>query len=620
MDEREKSQDKAQANVDDKEQAHELTVKGIMERAAVRAQAQQNSSNDLTLSSEKEQSILTQRKVMDLLMHHQALPNNTSEGLAASIWATKKQGFKDMLSGFQSPTGTTYRVALDLASVLFVSVAAADANRRSLMAQNEAQQKLVAQAEKHRETLEKEFTLNLKRIREENKKTLEQTIRIREELIRSCQPVNNDGMLENIEGNQGAEIIKCQLRLMKAQRDRLERELRDNREKHKADMLKVMEDNRNTERDLERERTRVRLLEKDLRVCEESIMEIGITRPPRQEHENEPKIKVEEPESKRFKKDEALRAKTREDNIKRDDEIAREQENLVREKEKGIREKQNLEREESNLARDTKPARVKKDIQDIATGATPAKITTSSQVFTSAYTQSAHHQRNLGIITKSESSMADAEPSSREHCASNQPGAYQMTKELKQLAVTSWKNLLVSTRDYLPLHVRSAQTHESGIKLLRRAISHFKDNKPPGVQSISWDHDYFRDMQRKYYIPQAFCDPEVYFQNLKQDPCFAYYNRPISVKVYYELLLEDTPGYVKQPKRQPKKYKAPIAHNPGFQRAQASPPRYDNDEALTRWRQGLPDTQGRESSSASNDTTKLSDSQKWAADQAQLRR
>jgi hypothetical protein len=64
-----------------------------------------------------------------------------------------------MLSGFQSPTGTTYRVALDLASVLFVSVAAADANRRSLMAQNEAQQKLVAQAEKHRETLEEEFTL-----------------------------------------------------------------------------------------------------------------------------------------------------------------------------------------------------------------------------------------------------------------------------------------------------------------------------------------------------------------------------------------------------------------------------------------------------------------------------
>jgi hypothetical protein len=125
---------------------------------------------------------------MDLIMQHQTLPNNTSEGLAATNWATKKEGFKDMLSGFQSPTGTTYRVALDLASVLFVSVAAADANRRSLMAQNEAQQKLVAQAEKHRETLEEEFTLNLKRIREENQKILDLTVRIREQLIRSCQP------------------------------------------------------------------------------------------------------------------------------------------------------------------------------------------------------------------------------------------------------------------------------------------------------------------------------------------------------------------------------------------------------------------------------------------------
>ncbi len=181
-----------------------------------------------------------------------------------------------MLSGFRSPTGTTYRVALDLASVLFVSVAAADANRRSLMAQNEAQQKLVAQAEKYRETLEEEFTLNLKRIREENQKTLDQTVRIREELIRSCQPVNNDGMLEKIEGNQGAEIIKYQLKLMKAQKDRLELELQNSRERHEADMLKVLEDNKNKERDLERERSKIKLLEKDLKLCEDSIMGIGI--------------------------------------------------------------------------------------------------------------------------------------------------------------------------------------------------------------------------------------------------------------------------------------------------------------------------------------------------------
>jgi hypothetical protein len=239
--------------IQDKAQANEKTI--LTEDGDNRAQAQADPAMIQTPLAERKQPILTQQKVMDLIMQHQALPiNNTSEGLMATTWATKKQGFTDMLSGFRSPTGTTYRVALDLASVLFVSVAAADANRMSLMAQNEAQQKLVAQAEKHRETLEKVFTLNLKRIREENQKTLDQTVRIREELIRSCQPINNAGMLEKIEGNQGAEIVKYQLKLIQVRAERLDLELQNNREKHESDMLKVLEDNKNKERDLERER------------------------------------------------------------------------------------------------------------------------------------------------------------------------------------------------------------------------------------------------------------------------------------------------------------------------------------------------------------------------------
>ncbi len=126
---------------------------------------------------------------------------------------------------------------------------------------------------------------------------------------------------------------------MKAQRDRLERELQDNMEKHKADMLKVLEDNRNKERDLDKERSRVKLLEKDLKQCEDSILEIGLMRPPRQEQEDDTKIKVEEPELKRFKKDEEMRDKTRRENVERNDEIAKEQERLQRE---------NLEREKMN--------------------------------------------------------------------------------------------------------------------------------------------------------------------------------------------------------------------------------------------------------------------------------
>jgi hypothetical protein len=109
FDQREQSQDEARANVDEREksqtkaQASDPNI--LADKDEDRAQAQHNPSNDLTLSVEEEQPILTQQKVMDLIMQQQALPtNNTLEGLAATSWTIKKQGFKDMLSGFQSPT------------------------------------------------------------------------------------------------------------------------------------------------------------------------------------------------------------------------------------------------------------------------------------------------------------------------------------------------------------------------------------------------------------------------------------------------------------------------------------------------------------------------------------
>ncbi len=130
-------------------------------------------------------------------------------------------------------------------------------------------------------------------------------------------------------------------------------------------------------------------------------METGMIQPPRAKPEAEPRIKVEEPEFKRFKKDEVLRAKTREDNIERDDKIARKKENLAREK---MPARENLAREKmparENLAREKMPARENKTTQNISTNATPVRAAASSKVLTSAYTLSARHDRSLGIITK----------------------------------------------------------------------------------------------------------------------------------------------------------------------------------------------------------------------------
>jgi hypothetical protein len=49
----------------------------------------------------------------------------------------------------------------DLATLMFVSVVSESAQRISLMAQSEATDKLIKQAEQHRELLEKNFTDSL---------------------------------------------------------------------------------------------------------------------------------------------------------------------------------------------------------------------------------------------------------------------------------------------------------------------------------------------------------------------------------------------------------------------------------------------------------------------------
>jgi hypothetical protein len=98
------------------------------------------------------------------------------------------------------------------------------------------------------------------------------------------------------------------------------------------------------------------------------------------------KIKVEEPELKRFKKDDEMRTKTRQDNIERDDKLAREEENLAREK-------QNLAREKQNLARENKTQH--NTTQHNTTQQNPTHDTTTQHNTTTHYT--AHTQPNTSI-------------------------------------------------------------------------------------------------------------------------------------------------------------------------------------------------------------------------------
>ncbi len=65
-------------------------------------------------------------------------------------WGQKKQCYKEMLSGYESPNGTTMNVAVDLTAFMFISAVSESVQMISLMAQSEARDKVIKQAEKHR--------------------------------------------------------------------------------------------------------------------------------------------------------------------------------------------------------------------------------------------------------------------------------------------------------------------------------------------------------------------------------------------------------------------------------------------------------------------------------------
>ncbi len=142
---------------------------------------------DGSVEGQSSQPVITQQIIRDLIINQRQTisqtPHSVSEG-----WEEKKLGYSRLLDGYESPTGNTFRATLELGSLMFAAVAAEGANQRILMAQQDANEKLVKQAERHREIMEKEFTEGLARVKMENQRTIDETIRIRDELMQMCKP------------------------------------------------------------------------------------------------------------------------------------------------------------------------------------------------------------------------------------------------------------------------------------------------------------------------------------------------------------------------------------------------------------------------------------------------
>jgi hypothetical protein len=116
---------------------------------------------EMNLNNPVVKPVLTQKGLMKIIAKQpQALMQKME-------WEQKKQCYKEMLSGYESPNGTSMSVGVELTALMFVPAVSESAQMISHLAQSEASDKLMKQAEQHREALEKEFKQNMERMKAE---------------------------------------------------------------------------------------------------------------------------------------------------------------------------------------------------------------------------------------------------------------------------------------------------------------------------------------------------------------------------------------------------------------------------------------------------------------------
>jgi hypothetical protein len=210
--------------------------------------------------------VLTQKGIMDIISKQ---PHALMQKME---WEQKKQCCKEMLSGYESPNGTSINVAVDLTALMFVSAVSENAQMISRMAQSEASDKLMKQAEQHRDALEKEFNLSMERMKAEHDRAITEAMKIRDNYARSAHEAAsavNQTMLK-IDQVQSDNVVNFQLETLKKGALKYELQLQETTEKYEEEMKELLFDKQRKE--FLNERKKNKELEKELRVFENSVI------------------------------------------------------------------------------------------------------------------------------------------------------------------------------------------------------------------------------------------------------------------------------------------------------------------------------------------------------------
>ncbi len=238
--------------------------------------------------------VLTQQVIMELV-ESQASSIRTPSNVG---WERKKEEYNQMLEGWESPTSRTVQVDVGLATLMIISAMAENTNKINLAAQHEQREMMIKQAELHRETLEKEFTNGLERVRAESEKAISEQKKLREEYARSCPLDNGDKTLQGVVDNQGMAMVSLQMGVLQKLKERAQQELKEARDNHEREMRHQKELIRAQEKIIEEERQKNNQLKEELGMFEENVLQ-GIMS---SESKIMPKSRTESPASPKHKR------------------------------------------------------------------------------------------------------------------------------------------------------------------------------------------------------------------------------------------------------------------------------------------------------------------------------
>ncbi len=196
------------------------------------AQADTRQLAEINANTPVTKPVLTPKGIMDIVSKQ---PHALMQKME---WEQKKQCYKEMLSGYESPNGTSMNVAVDLTALMFVSAVSESAQMISLMAQSEASDKLMKQAEQHREALEKEFNQNMERMKAEHDKAITEAMKIRDNYARStleaASAVNQT--IQKIDQVHSDKVFSFQLETLKKRALKYEQQLVEATEKYEEEL------------------------------------------------------------------------------------------------------------------------------------------------------------------------------------------------------------------------------------------------------------------------------------------------------------------------------------------------------------------------------------------------